>query len=320
MGRPLNSKYFNPVPTSNGEGVASVTVNSSDRGNYASLPTVTFSDPELPNGTTATGSVVMELRDVTINNAGGSYVAGESLVIGGGAVVGDTTAGTYTTQAVIVINTVDEAGAITAFEAFTVAPSNRGSYTALPAKVAGGSNTTNLSLDGGTGNNARVNITWRVKEVTVTDSGSGYVEIPTATFSAGTAGDTASTSAVTLTATGTNVILAQAFVVDGTQTLNADIIKQTSTNEYLMETTEGSSICTLVASNSLVAGQAYIKAIDSLNNTYFVTKLTAHLAVLEQWTDTDNDGWVYASGDTAPWSLDATSLDPTGLTVQIESA
>jgi hypothetical protein len=150
----------------------------------------------------------------------------------------------------------------------------------------------------------------------VTNAGDGYVNAADAavTFSAGAAAATA-----VLTAAGTNVILAHAFVVDGTQTLDADVIKQTSTNEYLMETTEGSSICTLVASNSLVAGQAYIQATDALDSTYFVTKLTAHLAVLE--TDTDGGtGFVYASGDAAPWSLEATSLDPSGLTVQIESA
>lgn len=313
MGRPLNKRFFDPVPASNGEGVASVTVNNADRGNYSALATATFSAPALPGGTTATGQVVMELRDVSINNPGGAYTAGDVLVIGGGAVVGDTTAGTYTAQAQIVVDTVD-AGAITAFTVLSV----RGAYTALPAKVAGGSNTTNLSLDGGTGNNARVNITWRVKEVTVTASGAGYVSAPTVTFSAGTGGDTASTSAVALTTTGTNVILAHARVVGSVSVLDADIVKQTSTNEYVMNTTDGSSICSLVASNSPVEGQAYIVATDSLNSTYWVTKLTAHLAVLTQRSD-GGSGYVYASGADAAWSFDK-STDATGQTVQIETA
>lgn len=315
MGRPLNKRFFDPVPASNGEGVASATVNNADRGNYATLPTATFSAPELPGGVTATAGVVMELRGVTINNAGGAYTANDVLVIGGGGVVGDTTAGTYTVQAQIVVDTVDAGtGEITAFKVLSV----RGAYTALPAKVAGGSNTTNLSLDGGTGNNARVDITWRVKELTITDAGSGYVSVPTVTFSAGTGGDTASTSAVALTTTGTNVILAQAFVVGGTQALPADIIKQTSTNEYVMVTTEGQSVVTLVANASPTEGQAYIKATDALGSTYFVMKLTAHLAVLERWTD-GGSGFVYASGDDAPWSFDI-SGDTEGLQVRIESA
>jgi hypothetical protein len=312
MGRPLNSKYFNPVPTSNGEGVASVTITG--QGNYNALATVTFSPPALPNGTTATGSVLMELRSVAINNAGGSYTAGDVLVIGGGTVVADTTAGTYTVQAQIVVDTVDAGtGAITAFTTLSV----RGSYSALPQKVTGGSNTTNLSLDGGTGNNARVNVTWRVLSVTITDPGAGYISVSDAapTFSAGTS---TATGASVLTTTGTNVILAHAYVVDGTQTLDADIIKQTSTNEYLMETTEGQSIVTLVASSSLSEGQAYIEATDALGSTYYVTKLTAHLAVLEQWAD-GGSGFVHNGGTEATWTLESTSIDPTGETVQIES-
>lgn len=313
MGRPLNKRFFDPVPSSNGEGVASATVNNADRGNYATLPTATFSAPELPGGVNATAGVVMELRGVTINNAGGSYTANDVLVIGGGAVVGDTTAGTYTVQAQIVVDTVDGVtGAITAFKVLSV----RGAYTALPAKVVGGSNSVNLSLAGGTGNNARVDITWRVKELTVTNAGSGYVTSPTVTFSAGTGGDTASTSAVALTTTGTNVILAKAFVVDGTQALDADIIKQTSTNEYLMQTTEGQSVVTLVADDTPVEGQASITATDALGETYWVMKLTGRLALLER----KGGAGVYESGETAPWSLESTTLDPSGQTVQITSA
>jgi hypothetical protein len=312
MGRPLNKKYFDAVPTSIGEGVSSVTITG--QGNYNALATVTFSAPGLPGGTTASGSVRMELRSVSINNAGGSYTAGDVLVIGGGSVVGDTTAGTYTAQAQIQVDTVGGSGEILTFTALSV----RGSYSALPQKVTGGSNVTNLSLAGGTGTNARVNVTWRVLSVTISSAGSGYVSVADAapTFSAGTS---TATGTSVLTSTGTNVILAHAYVVDGTQTLDADIIKQTSTNEYLMETTEGQSIVTLVASNSLSAGQAYIKATDSLSSTYYVTKLTAHLALLERWTDSGS-GWVYASGEDAPWSLESTSVDSSGMTVQIESA
>lgn len=306
MGRPLNSRFFDPVPPSNGEGVASVTVTG--QGNYNALATVTFSPPGLPSGTTASGSVVMELRTVAINNGGGSYTAGDILVIGGGAVVGDTTAGTYTVQAELVVDSVDGGGAITAFTALSV----RGAYSALPAKVAGGSNTTNLSLDGGTGNNGRVNVTWRVLSVTVASSGSGYVSVADAapTFSAGTS---TATGTSVLTTTGTNVILAHAHVVGGTTALDADIVKQTSTSDYVMTTTEGTSICGLVPSNTPAAGQAYIIATDSAANTYWVLKLTAHKAVLRRRA---GGTWIYPNGYSAPWSLAAAS----GAVVSIESA
>ena len=307
MGRPLNSRFFDPATGEPGEGVSSVTV--TEKGNYTSLATVSFDAPSLPGGVTATGTVVMELRSVaSISNAGGSYTAGDILTIGGGAVVGDTTAGTYTVQAEIVVDTVGGTGEITAFQALTV----RGSYTALPAKVAGGSNSTNLSLDGGTGNNARVNITWQVLEVDIGLAGSGYIDVAdaTPTFSTGTLDATGDS---VLTSTSSNVILAHAYVAGGTTDLDSDIVKQTGTSDYVMENLEGRSICSLVASNSPAEGQAYIIATDSAANTYWVTKLTAHKAVLQRRA---GGTWIYPNGYSAPWTLGAAANE----VVSIESA
>jgi hypothetical protein len=309
MGRPLNKKYFGSLAASGigGEGVASVTITG--QGNYTSLPTVGFSPPLLPGGISAVGSVVMELRTVAINNAGGSYTAGDVLVIGGGAVVGDTTAGTYTVQAEIVVDTVDGGtGAITAFEVLSV----RGSYTALPAKVAGGSNITNLSLDGGSGNNARVNVTWRVLSVTVTTAGSGYISVADAlpTFSAGTA---TATGAAVLTSTTEPAITPYAVTIDGGTVLPADIIKQTGDNNYIMETTEGQTLCTLGTTDTPVFGGAYLLATDANGSTYYVTKLTAHLAVLTQKAMVGS--YVWQTGELAPWGLEAAD----NLVVQIDN-
>lgn len=310
MGRPLNKRFFDPVPASNGEGVASVTVTDGVRGNYAVLPTVTFSAPELPGGATPTSTRVMRLRSVSVNAGGADYEVGDILTISGGT----TTAGTYTTQAAIRVASVD-GGAITGFSAFTVSPSLRGAYTVLPAKS--GSSVTALNLDYGTGSGgsgATVDVTWEVSALTVTDSGSGYVDVPTVTFTGGTGGTNA-TGTAALTTTGTNVILATAFVVGGTAPLDADIIKQTSTNEYLMQTTEGQSVVTLVADDTPGEGQASITATDALGQTYWVMKLTSRLALLER----KGGAGVYESGETAPWSFDYT-LDPSGQTVQITSA
>lgn len=307
MGRPLNKKFFNPVPDSNGEGVASVTVTG--QGNYNTLPTISFSPPALAGGVTATGSVIMELNTVAVNAGGTGYAVGNVLTIGFTA---DTTTGTFTSEAQIVVQTVSS-GVITAFNTLSV----RGAYSVLPQKIAGGSNTTNLRVTGGTGTGATVNVTYRVKEVSITNAGSGYVSVSDAapTFSAGTS--TATGNSV-LTTSGTNVILARAFVRGGTQALEADIIKQTSTNEYVMVTTEGQSVVTLVANASPTEGQARIQATDALGSTYYVTKLTARLAQIQQWTD-GGSGFVYTSGSTAPWSFDI-SGDTRGLQVRIESA
>ena len=308
MGRPLNKKYFGSLAASGigGEGVASVTITAA--GNYDALATVSFSAPDLPGGVGATGDVVMELRSVAINNASGFYTAGDTLVIGGGGVVGDTTAGTYTAQAEIVVDTVDGGGAITAFTVLSV----RGAYTALPEKVAGGSNTTNLSLDGGTGNNARVDVTWQVKDVIITDAGSGYINAADAvpTFSAGT--DTATGDAV-LTSTTESAITPYAVTVDGGTVLPADIIKQTGDNNYIMETTEGVALCTLGTTDTPVFGGAYLLATDANGSTYYVTKLTAHLAVLVRKAMVGS--YVYQTGDNAPWGLEAAD----NLVVQINN-
>ena len=377
MGRPLNSKYFNPVPTSNGEGVDSITITNA--GSYTAQPTVSISAPNLPNGTSATlGTVHMKALSATVVTSGtgdvsADYVPGNILTVVGGTGTastftvasvkvrtaanqadaggfdnGDTVTFStgWSTPAVLTL-TVDGGGAITGvtitnagvrsttpLPADPVQPDSRtgegtlsgttfnlgfgvnavtvnaiGDYTVISANPR----TTTTNSANGTG--ATLTVTYGVLSVPVTNAGDGYVNAADAavTFSAGAAEATA-----VLTATGTNVILAHAFVVDGTQTLDADIIKQTSTNEYLMETTEGQSICTLVASDSLSEGQAYIKATDALNSTYYVTKLTAHLAVLEQWT-ADEGGFVHSGGTDTPWTLESTSIDPTGETVQIES-
>ena len=59
-----------------------------------------------------------------------------------------------------------------------------------------------------------------------------------------------------------------------------DIIKQTNAHSYKVKTSDGIAICKLVASGSPAVNQAYINATDSTGHTYYVTKLTAHRALL----------------------------------------
>lgn len=118
--------------------------------------------------------------------------------------------------------------------------------------------------------------------------------------------------------TGSPALIAHAYVVDDNQVRNASIDKQTSDNEYKMTTAGGTSICTLVADNTPDEGQAYITATDALGSTYFVLNLEAHLVVLDQDTD-GGSGFVWNSGDEAPWLLDITD-DASGLVVELENA
>ena len=114
---------------------------------------------------------------------------------------------------------------------------------------------------------------------------------------------------------GGTAIVAHARVLGSSTAKTADIVKQTSTNEYLMTTADGTSVCTIVATGSPAEGEAYILATDSLGSTYFVIKLTAHLATLMQYND-GGSGFVYPDEDEAPWSFDTAS----NITVQIENA
>jgi len=377
MGRPLNKRFFDPTPPSNGESVVSYSIGVA--GTYTAIPTVTVSPPGLPDGVTATlGSTAMKAVSavVTVGGTGtvsADYAPGNTLTVAGGtgtapvftvtnvkvrtaANVADaggflngntvTFSTGWSTPAVLTL-TVDGGGAITGlaitnagvrstalptdpvtpdstngpgtlagttfnlgFAVNAISLTTAGSLTALPSNPAA---TTTNSTTGGTG--ATLTVTYGVLSVPVATGGSGYVSAADAAL---TFNPTGATATATLSTTGTNVILAHARVYGSSSVLDADIVKQTSTNEYLMNTTDGSSICTLVESDSLLQGQAYIKATDSLGSTYFVVKLTAHLAVLgAQWIDAGS-GWLYIPGDEVPWSFDI-SDDTQGLQVRIES-
>jgi hypothetical protein len=372
MGRPLNSRFFDPVPASNGEGVVSYTITNA--GSYTAVPTVAVSAPGLPGGVSATlGAVSMKALSATVTVGGtgatnADYAPGNTLTVSGGtgtapvftvssvkvrtaANVADaggflngntvTFSTGFSTPAVLTL-TVDGGGAITGlavtnagvrttalptdpvtpdstngpgtlagttfnlgFEVNAISLTTAGSLTALPANPAA---TTTNSSTGGTG--ATLTVAYGVLSVAVTNGGSGYVNSADAAITFTPASTTASTAV--LTTTGTNVLLAHAHVVGGTTALDADIVKQTGTSDYVMTTTEGTSICGLVPSNSPAAGQAYIIATDSAANTYWVLKLTAHKAVLRRRA---GGTWIYPNGYSAPWSLAAAS----GAVVSIES-
>jgi hypothetical protein len=379
MGRPLNKRFFDPTPPSNGESVVSYSINVA--GTYTAIPTVTVSPPGLPDGVTATlGSTAMKAVSavVTVGGTGdvsADYAPGNTLTVAGGTgtapvfsvtdvkvrtAANVTNAGGFlngntvtfstgwATPAVLTL-TVNGGGVITGvavtnagvrstyilptdpvtpnatngpgtlagttfnlgFSVHAISLATAGSLTALPANPVA---TTTNSVTGGTG--ATLTVTYGVLSVPVATGGSGYVSAADAAL---TFNPTGATATAILSTTGTNVILAHARVYGSSSVLDADIVKQTSTNEYLMNTIDGSSICTLVESDDLLQGQAYIKATDSLGSTYFVVKLTAHLAVLGAQWDNAGSGWVYIPGDEVPWNFDI-SGDTQGLQVQIESA
>lgn len=117
----------------------------------------------------------------------------------------------------------------------------------------------------------------QVDSITIVEAGSGYTSAPTVDLSAIGNGD--ATAGATLTTGRQNGIIAYAFVTGGSSKAG-DIIKQQSSRRYKVQTADGIEVCKLVAAAPAAAGEMTITAIDSLGKTYYVTKLTAHKALL----------------------------------------
>jgi hypothetical protein len=163
-------------------------------------------------------------------------------------------------------------------------PTAKGSYVLADTLISAAQATTTT---GGVGATIAV-ATYEVLSVTVTNSGSGYTSVADAapTFGAGTV---AATGASVLTADSgdvgsstnqENAIVASAITLLGGTNLQADIQAQKGSHRYLVATSEGSAVCKLVAATPAAVGEMTITATDSAACTYYVTKLTAHRAVL----------------------------------------
>ena len=187
----------------------------------------------------------------------------------------------------------------------TVSLDTIGDMTTLGANPI--ATTTNSVAGAGT----TLTVSYGVLGVDVTDGGSGYENATDAaiTFSGG---GSAATGHSVMTAALLNAITPIAKVIGSSTNLAADIVKQTGSNHYSMTTSDGTSVCTLVATSTLNPGDAYLIATDSTTSTYYVTKLTAHRATLI--LQTDNGNAEYPDGWEAPWTLDAASVGTVSIT------
>ena len=277
MGRPLNKKYFGNKNAAadgtftagdaglGGEVIASVTIGTA--GSYtAGAPSVTFSAPTLSGdgAVTATGAAILTAKSATVGTAGTGYVVGDLLTVTSAYGTAIAYVATVTAGAVATVN-------------FTGTGANGGSFV-------GGITTGSQVTTGGTGTGARITITFGVSGVSITNPGDGYLTAPTVTFSSGSAAGTA-----VLSTTHDNAILVTAVTVGSTARANSDIVKQTGSHRYRIKNQDGTASCYLVAATPTVAGQASMIATDSAGGTYYVTKLTAHNALLTRNTGTQFD-------------------------------
>lgn len=88
MGRPIKKLYIGNRNSTGigGEGVASTTITGAGTG-YTTGEAVTFSAPQLPGGTTATGTVVATagaVDSITITNAGSGYTSAPTVTLATG--------------------------------------------------------------------------------------------------------------------------------------------------------------------------------------------------------------------------------------------
>ena len=290
MGRPLNKKYFGnrnigsaSVTTDDGIGggfVSGVTITTAGSYLGAAQPTVTFSAPDGVGGVTATGTTVMEVLSAVATAGGTGYSVGDVLTVTYGGQTATFTVATLSTTAVA-----------------TVTPLNRGTFTATTT----GAKTTTVAPAGGSG--ATLTITYRVKDITITEQGSGYTDAADAaiTFSGGTGAATAvlGTDSGIIGTTGNqeNSITMIGFLTGGSA-VQVDILRQVSTNRYKVTDGTRTGIVQLQSSLANAAGECSIVATDAAGDTYYVTKLTARRATLTQGT-----GTVFTTGRSVPWTL-----------------
>ena len=153
--------------------------------------------------------------------------------------------------------------------------------------------------------------------VVVVSGGAGYTSAPTITFAGSVAGGSGSATPVaTLSTALTNSITVTAYIpASGTAgyisgaggssaVANADIVRQTGTRSYVVETSQGVGRCTLKATAASAAGEMNIIATDSASGTYYVTKLTNRKAYITRGTGTQ-----FATGDVVAWTLGSAVLN-----------
>ena len=331
MGRPLNKKYFgnrnigtggNEVGGSlsnsqnyaddriGGEGIASITW--SNRGSWLSatsgsapLAGLAVPAPTLPGGVQATWT---------------NYFGAHVVTTGAGSV--DLEVGAKYEYApipgleVVVATSTDNGTNAT----FTVTAA--GSTTALLQDLTGVLITKKAGEAGVA--SFLVDIKLKIVDTVIGEKGSGYTgaETFTVTLVNGASG-TAPAGTIVLTTTGqanaaqnttgTNedAIIGYAYIDGGREVI--DIVAQKGSKRYIVKGASGTiNTAMLIADTAAAEGEMEIRATDSDGGTYWITKLTSRLAVVEP-----DSGTQFASGQRVKWNLSGAVED---VSVEVENA
>lgn len=320
MGRPINKKYFgnrNQGSTTTkaddgigGKGVAGVAITTVS--SYQTRPVFSFSAPQLATGVTATATITSEILSATITGGTGgtgTYAVGDLLTI--------SLPGGSATAYVATVN----AGAVATVN-FTGAGATRGTFTTLPA--AGSAVATANETAGSTGEGCTLVLTFRAKEVDITDPGSGYTA--TATTSGITQGVVL--GAVTMTPVTSEpkgsalnpdpAIVARGFT--GGSVKVADIVKQQSGIRYRIKTVDTVDPILAVLKTTgapATADEMTISATDSLGKTYYIARLTAKKATVVPYGAAGHEfPLVSGNPQIVGWTLDNAV---SGISVKLEN-
>lgn len=146
--------------------------------------------------------------------------------------------------------------------------------------------------------------------VTITNAGSGYAGTATVTF--GGPNTSPAFGTVTLKSEVNPSIKCYANIAGNgsTTTQLGDILRQKSGHRYLVQTSQGTSVCSLAAAanSALIStttdGKMNIAAFDSAGGTYWVKKLWDRTVTLVPVTGTQ-----YAANVKVAWTLGAATLN-----------
>lgn len=171
--------------------------------------------------------------------------------------------------------------------------------------------------------------TYEVLSVTITEKGSGYINVADAvpTFGAGTVAATGAavltvdTGNVGSTTNQENAIIVRAKTTGGGTVLVGEIKAQKGSHRYRVTTADGTAVCKLVATASPLVNQVCMLASDITGNDYFVMKLTSRLAVVKQKAGGANyefaDPTTFPNGEVVKWTFGTQVVNKS---VKIENA
>ena len=164
--------------------------------------------------------------------------------------------------------------------------------------------------------------TGRILTINITEAGSGYTAAPTVSADTGTQGTLTLTGVLT-TPTATRysanafaTIICTAQTTTGGSPLTGDIVAQKGSRRYRVKTTDGTATCSLVTATPAAIGEMTITAQDYSGNTYYVTKLTRHRALI---TRLSGSTYEFATGVTVGWKTDVLVAGDTGIYVKVAS-